>query len=569
MANEKSKAEQYRDERKARIAEAAKKNAKDMQKKNATKKAVKKIVAIVLAAVIALGAVGLTLNYYGVWERAIPSGYVGDDYKFSMAEYEYHYWAAYNQLVSNASQSYSTGEYYGYDTSVSPADQTTTAEDDKGNPISWVEFIRKEAINNLKLYNVYYAEAEKLGLAELTDAEQKQIDDTVENMRKTASGENSTSATAASTPKYSLNAYLRMNFGSYMNESYLREIMKKEIVVQKFVEQKLEKVAEAYSDADIKAEYNKNKSDYDMVDFRLYEFTKTELKAETGESNDALKDRQAEADKKVEQDAKAFYEAITDEASFVAKVTELNKDTKDYDVDSNTKAAGMLKSEAAGIHKDLGEWLFKADTKVGAKKMFTSADGKSYFIVLVTAEPHQVQTVSVRHILFATTDMTTGAALSADEIAQKEKDAKAALDKWSQGDKSEDLFAELATELTEDTGSQSTGGLYEAVRPGRMVAEFDEWIFDSSRKAGDTGIVKTDYGYHVMYFVGNDGEYYDSTIRMSMAEKDVESELKELVESDTYKVSFGVRRVEFAENKINKLISKLLAQSANQSSYSY
>ena len=30
MANEKSKAEQYRDERKARIAEAAKKNAKDI-----------------------------------------------------------------------------------------------------------------------------------------------------------------------------------------------------------------------------------------------------------------------------------------------------------------------------------------------------------------------------------------------------------------------------------------------------------------------------------------------------------------------------------------------------------
>ena len=34
MANEKSKAEQYRDERKARIAETAKKNAKNMEKKN-------------------------------------------------------------------------------------------------------------------------------------------------------------------------------------------------------------------------------------------------------------------------------------------------------------------------------------------------------------------------------------------------------------------------------------------------------------------------------------------------------------------------------------------------------
>ena len=28
-----------------------------------------------------------------------------------------------------------------------------------------------------------------------------------------------------------------------------------------------------------------------------------------------------------------------------------------------------------------------------------------------------------------------------------------------------------------------------------------EWCFDDARKPGDTGIVKTDYGYHVMYYV--------------------------------------------------------------------
>ena len=35
-----------------------------------------------------------------------------------------------------------------------------------------------------------------------------------------------------------------------------------------------------------------------------------------------------------------------------------------------------------------------------------------------------------------------------------------------------------------------------------MVESFDAWCFDSARKPGDTGIVKTNYGYHVMYFVG-------------------------------------------------------------------
>ena len=51
-----------------------------------------------------------------------------------------------------------------------------------------------------------------------------------------------------------------------------------------------------------------------------------------------------------------------------------------------------------------------------------------------------------------------------------------------------------------------------------MVSAFNDWCFDSARKAGDTGIVETEYGYHVMYFVGNSGMTYrdfmiESTLR--------------------------------------------------------
>ena len=37
-----------------------------------------------------------------------------------------------------------------------------------------------------------------------------------------------------------------------------------------------------------------------------------------------------------------------------------------------------------------------------------------------------------------------------------------------------------------------------------LVAEFDAWCFDTSRKVGDTGIVKTTYGYHVMFYSGDE-----------------------------------------------------------------
>ena len=35
-----------------------------------------------------------------------------------------------------------------------------------------------------------------------------------------------------------------------------------------------------------------------------------------------------------------------------------------------------------------------------------------------------------------------------------------------------------------------------------VVEAFQDWSLDESRKTGDTGIVETDYGYHIMYFVG-------------------------------------------------------------------
>ena len=49
---------------------------------------------------------------------------------------------------------------------------------------------------------------------------------------------------------------------------------------------------------------------------------------------------------------------------------------------------------------------------------------------------------------------------------------------------------------------------------------FDSWCFDESRKPGDTGIVESEYGYHVMYFVGNNISY-----RQAMLEEDYRTDL--------------------------------------------
>jgi hypothetical protein len=59
----------------------------------------------------------------------------------------------------------------------------------------------------------------------------------------------------------------------------------------------------------------------------------------------------------------------------------------------------------------------------------------------------------------------------------------------------------LAKENSTDPGSADNGGLYEEVYPGQMVESFNDWCFDPARQPGDTDIVETDYGFHIMYFV--------------------------------------------------------------------
>ena len=117
--------------------------------------------------------------------------------------------------------------------------------------------------------------------------------------------------------------------------------------------------------------------------------------------------------------------------------------------------------------------------------------------------------VNVRHILItpqadenAETDENGQPVLTEQNWTNAQMKADEIYKMWQEGDATEETFAALATEYTEDPGSMSTGGLYEEVYPGQMVEEFNDWCFDEARQVGDTAVIKTSYGYHIMYFSG-------------------------------------------------------------------
>lgn len=576
MANEKSKAEQYRDERKARIAKAAKKNAHNMEKQSTAKKVIGKVISVIIVIALVLAIGGLGLSYYGVPQRLIPVGAVGSTgMNISDAEYEFYYMRAYNQLMQQAQQYSQYGMDYGYDTSLAPEDQTQTTKDEDGKEITWVEYLDKQTRSMIQMYKAYAKMAEEHDY-KLTDADKDSINDQIDSLKEEASNYGSNDDGRAG---YSLNAYLRRIYGGSVNKSFLKKQLEIQTLAQKYYQERMKELNKSYDQKSIDDIYNKDKDSYDMVTFRIYEF-----KNDTAQNEEADAAAKTKAETAVKTDSSAFYNAVKDEKTFIEQAkaahdkTKAEDDTAEYDADAQTIRKNQLKNgdgtqQNPGVTgsytEEVAKWLFDSSRKAGDKVLLENKESGSYYVVYLVSPKAQADTINVRHILFMTVDQNSGEALSDADKAKAKKNAEDALKKWQDGDKTAESFGALAEELTEDPGSKTNGGLYENAVQGQFETTFDNWCFDAKRKAGDAEIIETTYGYHVMYFEGKGTKYYDSAIRSTKASEDFEKESKEALESKTYEVGLGPKRLAYASKRVNKKIKGLVElQNANSASQS-
>lgn len=136
--------------------------------------------------------------------------------------------------------------------------------------------------------------------------------------------------------------------------------------------------------------------------------------------------------------------------------------------------------------------------------------------------------INVRHILLqpenCTFDEHNYVVADEEQWEACRAEAQKVLDDWLAHDGTEDGFGELAKELTAD-GNGEQGGLYEKVSQGQMVTAFDDWCFDESRVYGDSGLVKTEFGYHIMFFAGSEyvWEYYAEQNVLSQKKNEIYS----------------------------------------------
>lgn len=538
--NEKAALDAYRQERKERIAKQAKQTSKKSNSHYEGKAVLNKVVKIVVSVALCVAIVAASLNFFGVPQQLLKSVVI-DGQSYSMAELTFYYMQMYNQTYQTANsynQQYGDGTgkmLTGYDVTLPPDEQTKKNED--GETITWEEYFLDQAIESMATVKRYYTVALDKKI-ELTDDAKAEIDSYIKTLDQVRGD-------------YSVSRYLTETYGKGVTERLFRQMLEEQQIVSLYQQQRQDELKGNYSDDKINAEYSKDKTKYDVVSFRWYTIDITSKGEEvSSELKEEASSGAASASKKVykeEAQAKAFIEKVKatknyNEETFKSVVLEtVGKDSKDYETykaDQSTKIEKLDKETLeTNVSKDASNWLFETDDKgnyvrqPGDMNYFVSSDAKDVYILYATGIPYQDDDVlkTVRHILVKFPETATGktetasgedtsdaeeATLSDKAKAEYESEAVSIYDLYNKyikentsGKADEDYFVELVSKYSDDTGSKSTGGLIEDMRnDGQYVAEFEDWAFaegefeGEERKPGSTGIIESEFGYHIMYY---------------------------------------------------------------------
>lgn len=547
---EKSQAELYREERKKRMASAAKKKSKTSPQAAKAKKLAGKIIGIVLAVVLVLGAIYGTLNFFGVPQKVLTAAKVGGE-KVSVAKYNFYYMDIYQNLYNTAQQYDTTyGEgygamYTGYDASKSPMEQAYTLGTIEGveseNP-TWADYIRVNTLNYLQSYIAYSKLAREAGMT-LTEEELASIEEQIESVRSTASSND-----------FSLNRWLIQLYGKGVDEKLMREIMEERQLASNYAQQKQQEITDAITDEKIEAEYNENITEYALLSVSAFTVTADTSAIASDATDDEKAAATTEAMAKAKTQADEYAAKVTDAASLLAQAKAYNSSATDESVLQTDVTAASI---ASAFGQPAGEWVMAAERAVGDVTVVESTNG--YTILYMTELPHKDinKPVDVRHILinFPTESDGTPSEISDSEKAAYHEKAEAIYKQYLENP-TEENFATLANSNSEDTGSNTNGGLYEDVAVGTMVTEFNDWCFDANRKPGDSGIVETRFGYHIMYFVGNDNEEtWKTTVQTALANKEFSTFDESIINGDEYKIDNSQYLVKWSATQLEKLIT--------------
>lgn len=387
---------------------------------------------------------------------------------------------------------------------------------DEENGVTWADYLTEQVNKQI---------AETYAVCDAADAEGYALSSEEE---LTAMNTVSSMQLSARSSGLSDNAYLAEVYGTGSTLDSFREYQKMLALADSYEQAHSDSLT--YTEDEIHAYFDEHQDT--LVGYSFRTFACSVESSETDENGNPIIDSAAS-----EELAKSIAEESQgDEAAF-AQLARDNApaDSTTYDSDDATLTYGAT---LANISSTYADWVSDPNRVYGDTTAVANDDGSWTAVMFVDCTANYTgDVVNVRHILIQPDD--TEDETSVAEAKQKAQDL---LDEYLAGDQTEDAFAELATANSVDS-SALNGGLIENIYPGEMVRAFNDWCFDPDRQAGDTGIVETSYGYHVMYFIGEGdaGNATDYRTTLAMRSDDTAAWVTELGEqTSVVNKSFGM-----------------------------
>ena len=393
-------------------------------------------------------------------------------------EFDYVYNTSKNNYITQYGSYLS---YFGLDTSKDLSTQMYS------ETLTWKDYFEQNAVESLKQNKALMAEAKAAGFTYDTTDEYNTFKETIK-----------TSAAAAGV---SDKEYVRSIYGSYATMGRIEEYVKNDMVMNAYY-QKLQE-DNAPSDDEIQSYYEENKATYDSVDYRLTT-VEADLPTEPTELADPVEE--TAADTTGTTDGTAATDSTQDTAyqpsdAEIAKAMEDAKVLADDAEQTVAKDGEAHENEKkSSVNYLISDWLFDDARKAGDTTVITNDNSHCYYVVAFEKRYlDETPSADVRVI-----------------IPTEDKTGEEILEEWKNGAATEDSFAELCKKYTQDTSAVENGGLFEQVTKTGMTEELSNWIFDSSRQAGDTVAITVSDTTYVLYYIGQDQPEWKINIKNTL-----------------------------------------------------
>ena len=417
----------------------------------------------------------LLIAFVFIYNSALPSRTltavtIGDE-DYSVAELNYFY----SNTYQNFYNTYYSYIQYGmmFDPSMSIADQDYSEEQ------TWREYFLDVSLDDMKQIQVLCDAAEDAGFTTLPEDYQAQYDQACESL------ENDWEANGYSSQKQ----FINMVYGKGVDYEMVKEQMYRSLLASAYAQEIYDSYE--YAESELDGYYAENARDLDFVEFSYYFFSDVE-----GEEITA------------EQKAAELCEAVngTDAETFSAYVSE------NYGAEAYESI-----SQGSGLSVTYSDWLLDEARVAGEATMVQAESGSWYVVMFLNRDDNNYPARAFRHILINAVDSDGDGVYSDEEVQEAVASAESLLEEWKAGEATEDSFAVMANLYSEDSGSNTVGGLYEDVFKNQMVPPVNDWIFDDSVQPGDTTVVAYNEGgsytgAHVIYYVGEDTMSYADTL---------------------------------------------------------